>query len=159
MLNIKEINEQDNKKIRDFIIKNWYSTIMISKGKIHQIDKLPGFIAIDNNSIVGLITYDIVNKECEIVSLDSLIENEGCGTKLIEYVIEKAKIKKCKNVWLITTNDNTKAIRFYQKRGFIMSGFYYDSIKQARKIKKEIPIVGMNGIKILSEIELRKEII
>lgn len=59
------------------------------------------------------------NGECEIISLDSLIENQGIGTKLIEKVIETARQHQCKRIWLITTNDNIKAIRYYQRRGFI----------------------------------------
>lgn len=59
-------------------------------------------------------------------------------------------------MWLITTNDNTNALRFYQKRGFMMTNLYVDAVKEARKIKQEIPLVGYDNIAILHEIQLEK---
>ena len=73
--------------------------------------------------------------------------------KLINRVIEKAKLYRCKRVWLITTNDNSHAIRFYQKRGFEWVGFYKDSVQDSRKLKPEIPELGDDDIPIKHEIE------
>lgn len=53
-------------------------------------------------------------------------------------------------------NDNAKAIRFYQKRGFIMMGIYINEIQESRKIKPEIPLYGVDNIPILREIEFEK---
>ncbi|SFE14759.1 Acetyltransferase (GNAT) family protein [Thermoanaerobacter thermohydrosulfuricus] len=153
MFVIKPIDEKLKKKVIDFIIRNWGSPIMVSKGKVHLMDKLPGYVAIVDNDIKGLITYNIDNEECEIVSLDSLIENQGIGSKLLECVIHKAKEQECKRIWLITTNDNTRAIRFYQKRGFNMVALYVNAVQEARKIKPEIPLYGYDNIPILHEIE------
>ena len=72
---------------------------------------------------------------------------------MINKVIEKAKISGCKRVWLITTNDNTNAIRFYQKRGFEWVGFYRNSMDDSRKLKPEIPQLGEDNIPIKHEIE------
>ena len=56
---------------------------------------------------------------------------------------------------MITTNDNLRALGFYQKRGFILNKVFFDSIQQARKLKPEIPIKNENGILIRDEIELK----
>lgn len=53
---------------------------------------------------------------------------------------------------MITTNDNINALRFYQKRGFDMAGFYYNSLEVSRKLKPEIPLIGENGIPLKHEI-------
>ncbi|GAV25404.1 N-acetyltransferase [Carboxydothermus islandicus] len=110
---------------------------MVAKGKVHYVDKLPGFVALNEGKIEGLITYHIENGECEIVSLDSLKENQGIGSKLIDCVLSEAKKQGCKRVWLITTNDNLKAIRFYQKRGFNMVALYF---KFTEKFKNYLDI-------------------
>lgn len=149
-----EIDNKNREKVTDFVTGSWGAPIMVTKGKIHHMDKLPGFIAEENDNIIGLITYSIINGECEIVSLDSLSENKGIGSSLIELVIKRALEEKCRRVWLITTNDNTKAIRFYQKRGFDMAAFYHNSVERSRKIKPEIPKTGNDGIPILHEIEM-----
>lgn len=155
---IHEINEQLRDRVIDLIIKNWGSTIMVSKGRIHHMDRLPGYVAMVDNNILGLITYNIDNEECEIVSLDSFLEKQGIGGRLLEEVIKKAKDNNLKRVWLITTNDNTNAIRFYQKRGFNMVALYLNAVDKARKIKPEIPYYGFDGIRIMHEIEFEKKL-
>ncbi|WP_459499593.1 GNAT family N-acetyltransferase [Bacillus sp. C1] len=156
MVQIQKIKVEMREKIGLFMRENWGSLLMVSRGKAHQLDQLPGFVALEDDRIIGIITYEIKGNDCEIVSLDSYKERKGIGTKLVEYVIDSAKKQCCKKVWLITTNDNTNALRFYQKRGFIMTNLYIDAVKEARKIKREIPLVGYDNIAILHEIQLEK---
>ncbi|WP_432662059.1 GNAT family N-acetyltransferase [Wukongibacter baidiensis] len=153
MYHIREIDEGLSKEIGELIKENWGSPVMISRGQVHYIDKLPGYVMMEDNKIIGLITYNIKDNECEIVSLDSWIGNKGIGSKLISKVIERSEALGCSRLWLITTNDNTRAIKFYQKRGFNISGLYLNSIVRARKIKPEIPLFGYDNIPILHEIE------
>ena len=127
--------------------------IVVSRGNVHKLDRLPGYIALADGKIAGMITYHIQDEECEIVSLDSKIENRGIGSALIEKVVEVAKTLNCKRVWLITSNDNIRAIRFYQKRGFDLAGIHLHAITEARKIKPSIPVVGYDQIPVKHEIE------
>jgi GNAT superfamily N-acetyltransferase len=156
MIEIRPIDEQTRKTVVDFITESWGAPIVVTKGKVHSADQLPGFIAYINGQLTGLLTCHIENGECEVVSLDSIIENHGIGTRLLEEVIKKAKDQQCKRVWLITTNDNTGAIRFYQKRGFRLAGIRLNAIEEARKIKPQIPLYGCDNIPILHEIEFEK---
>jgi len=57
-------------------------------------------------------------------------------------------------MWLITTNDNTRALRFYQKRGFHLVAVYPNSLNESRRLKPQIPIIGIDGIPLRDEIEL-----
>lgn len=150
---ISEIKNEDKSSIANFIAENWGSHLTVSKGKVHDTTTLPGYICKDGQRITGLITYNIVNDECEIATLDSKIGNKGLGTKLIELVIDKARENNCKRIWLITTNDNTPAIRFYQRRGFEWVGFHKDAMDVSRKLKPEIPELGNDNIPIKHEIE------
>jgi len=150
---INEIKREDKPLVSSFISENWGSPIVITKGKTHNTMDLSGFIYKSNDKIIGLITYKIEDDECEIVSLDSKLENKGLGTSLINKVIEYARKVRCKRIWLITTNDNTKAIRYYQKRGFEWIGYYQDSVMESRKLKPEIPEFGFDNIPIKHEIE------
>jgi len=150
---ITEIRPEDSPFIASFIADSWGSTMSVSRGRIFNTVALPGFIYIKNKRVIGLVTYNIEKENCEIVTLNSLHNNRGLATQLIIKVIEKAKENDCKRIWLITTNDNTNAIRFYQKRGFEWVGFYKDSMNESRKLKPEIPEFGDNGIPIRHEIE------
>ena len=110
-------------------------------------------MAISDNEIVGLITYLIENSECEICSLNSFVENKGIGSKLISEVKKVAQDNDCARLKLVTTNDNIRAIEFYQRRGFVFSKIYVDSMKNARKLKPEIPMYADNGLPIRDELE------
>ncbi|MFC2136569.1 GNAT family N-acetyltransferase [Bacteroidota bacterium] len=149
-----EIKEADKDLVSFFISKNWGSTFIISKGIKHNAADLPGFICRKHSEIVGLITYNICHDDCEIVTLNCEINNLEIGSELVKKVTNIAKANKCKKVWLVTTNDNTNAIRFYQKRGFEWTGFYKDAVKESRKLKPEIPEIGFDNIPVKHEIEL-----
>lgn len=155
---IQVIDESVRDEMKEFLKVKWGSMIVVSKGKAHNLEELPGFVVIENERITGVVTYDVVDKYCEIISLDSVIENRGLGSKLLDKVIEIAKIVGCERVWLMTTNDNTKAMRFYQKRGFNLVGFYKDAMVKAREIKPEIPKIGYDDIPIKHELEFEKMI-
>ena len=95
----------------------------------------------------------------EITSLDSLQENQGIGSELVETVIHEAKERNLQKIVLITTNDNINAIRFYQKRGFDMAHLFRNAMDISRKLKPEIPLIGDNSIPLRHEIEFELSII
>lgn len=156
-IKIRPIENTDKDWINLLLEKRWSSTGIVTKGKVHQADKLPGFIALINNEKVGLITY-LLENDCEIITLDSLIIGKGIGTMLIKKVIKVAKEKNCKRVWLITTNDNMEALRFYQKIGFVLRAIYPNALKKSRELKPEIPLKGLDRIPLRDEIELEMKL-
>jgi GNAT superfamily N-acetyltransferase len=102
----------------------------------------------------GVITYRISNHECEIISLNSLVDNQGLGTVLIDAVIHEASKQACSRVRVSTTNDNLRALGFYQKRGFRLTNLRPGAVDEARRQKPAIPLTGDNGIALRDEIEL-----
>jgi ribosomal protein S18 acetylase RimI-like enzyme len=99
------------------------------------------------------VTYHLQDGECEVLSLDSLQEGIGIGTALLDAIAEEARASGCRRAFLITTNDNIGAIRFYQKRGWRMVAVYPGAVDKSRKIKPAIPLTGSHGIAIRDEIE------
>ncbi len=138
----------------NLVRERWGSTRVVSRGRVYQVDALPGFVAVSDGTPIGLITYNIIAGECEIVTLDSILERAGVATALIEAVKDVASRQKCHRVWLVTTNDNTASLRFYQKRGFKLLNVYPDAIARSRTLKPEIPQLGFDDIPIRDEIEL-----
>jgi ribosomal protein S18 acetylase RimI-like enzyme len=61
-------------------------------------------------------------------------------------------------VHVTTTNDNTRALRFYQRAGFDLTALRPGAVAEARKSKPEIPEVGEDGIPIRDELELTMEL-
>lgn len=151
---MERIRQENRAFINDFLRKHWFSTNMIVRGQSIDMTKASGLFAMENGEIMGLVTYMIRDNVMEILSLDSLRENQGLGTKLLQAAIEEAKKGGCRKVVLITTNDNLNALRFYQKRGFDMVRLYCNAMETARKLKPAIPLIGENDIPLKHEIEL-----
>lgn len=132
--------------------------MVISSG-MFRCDELDGYAALDeDDEIIGCITYAINGKDCEIISLDSIIEKKGIGTALLQQVEETAKHAHCQRIKLITTNDNVHAMAFYQKRGYQFAALFPNAVEKARRLKPEIPEKAENGILIRDKILFSKVI-
>ena len=59
-----------------------------------------------------------------------------------------------RRLWLITTNDNTSALRFYQRRGWDLVTVHRDAVDESRRLKPQIPQTGDDDIPIKHELEL-----
>lgn len=151
---IRPLNKEDRNWVACLIKEHWGSIKIVSRGKLYDADVLPGFVAVKEDKPIGLVTYRIDDDECEIVTLDSLVEGIGVGSSLMAAVKDVAVAAKCKRLWLITTNDNLSALRFYQKRGFCLVAVHPNALEQSRRLKPEIPLVGKDGIPLRDEIEL-----
>lgn len=152
-LSIQAINREYREAVNKILKDEWGCPPSISRGKAIDTTILPGFISLSENKINGVVTYNIENSECEIVTLNSFEENKGIGTALICMVITAAKEKCCNRIWLITTNDDVGAIRFYQKKGFDLVAAHINAIDASRKLKPSIPLIGMHNIPIKHELE------
>lgn len=155
---IEPLQDEHRDWVARYLHKSWGDKMMVTRGRLVDCSQLAGFRAVRGDEVVGLITYEIRNDECEIVSVDSLVEGIGVGTALIETVKEEAVAAGCKRLWLITTNDNMHALSFYQKRGFVLVAVYPNAMKESRRLKPQIPYIGINGIPIRDEIELEMKI-
>ena len=107
----------------------------------------------DGDTLVGYALYEIAQGQCELLVLQSMVENTGVGTALINAVIDVARAAGCVRVWLITTNDNLHAIRFYQRFGFELDAVRIGAIAESRKLKPSIPLTGCDDIPIKHEFE------
>ena len=157
-IKIRRTELKDKPWIKKLIETQWGSDFIVTRGRKYYYDKLEGFIAETKGINRGLITFRVEDREIEIISLDSLLEKKGVGTELINKVIEFAVELKARRVWLITTNDNVDAIKFYQKRGFRIIRIHPGAIDLSRKLKPSIPAVGNYGIPIRDEIELEMKL-
>ena len=154
MFDIRPLDKTYKSWAHELINRKWGPPGIVTRGKLHETAKLSGFVAIENNEPTGLITFHIKRNACEIVSLNSLKEKHGIGSALIEAVTQTAKTRGYRRLLVITTNDNTRVLRFYQKRGFHIRAVYPNALEVSRKLKPTIPQIGVDGIPLRDEIEL-----
>ncbi|MFH1825409.1 MAG: GNAT family N-acetyltransferase [Candidatus Firestonebacteria bacterium] len=155
-IRIRKIKSVDIDWIKTIFNQRWGGDFIITRGKVHKPETLSGFIAEVDSKKKGLITFKITDKEMEIISLDSLLKKRGIGTMLVSRVIGLAKNQRIKRIWLITTNDNLNALRFWQNRDFRLIKIYPNALTISRKLKPGIPLVGEDGIPLRDEIEIEK---
>jgi len=151
---IRQIGPNDRTWVNSVLRDHWGSTDVVSRGRLHHADQLAGFVATDTSSNLGMVTYTIVGTECEIVTLNSLSEGRGVGSALLKAVKSIARESTCTHLRLVTTNDNLKALRFYQMQGFVLVALHRNALDESRKLKPGIPATGSDGIPIRDELEL-----
>jgi GNAT superfamily N-acetyltransferase len=152
-MKIRRLIPSDLPELDQFWEEHWGGPEMIVHGDVFRTDQLDGFIMDDQGEWIGLVTFFISRAGCEIISLNSLREGRGIGTRLIEEVIAVAREKNCTRVFLATTNDNLHAFGFYQKFGFELAALRRGAVNESRKVKPQIPLTGYQDIPIRDEIE------
>ena len=151
---IRAVDERDHSWVVDLITAHWGGDFIVIHGDLITPHLLPGFIAEKSNSqAVGLVTYQVHGEVCEIITLNSLVENQGVGSKLVEAVLEEARNSGCSRLCLTTTNDNQRAIEFYKNRGFRLREIREGAVTRAREIKPTIPELSPEGVPICDEWE------
>ncbi|MFT8708278.1 MAG: GNAT family N-acetyltransferase [Sporolactobacillus sp.] len=156
---IIRIRRSDKEAVREIMRQRWGSEKMAVHETIFDLTEQEGFLARKAQEVVGLLTYRMINhSEIELLSLDSFHENQGIGSALLDKLIDFARSQSLKSICLVTTNDNMRALQFYQKRGFTLCALHCHAVARARKLKTEIPLFAENGIAIEHELELKRQI-
>jgi len=172
-LSIRPLERADREWVAHFLDEHWGTTQIVSRGQAVYGHLLEGFIAerarpdagndaqeSEPPEKLGLLTVKIdpAKRETEITTLNSLVKCIGVGSTLLETLENWALNAAMKRLWLVTTNDNLPALKFWQKRGYELVAVHRNAIAAARRIKPQIPITGLQGIPIRDEIELEKRL-
>jgi peroxiredoxin/GNAT superfamily N-acetyltransferase len=152
---IRPTTDADRAFVRDELVRHWRSPMVWSLGRGFDAPSLPGFIARVDGQRAGFVAIDMNpgGYQCEVVALISSVENAGVGEHLLEAAADAARDAGCTRIFLTTSNDNLRAIGFYQKRGWRLSNIALGSIDRARAFYPEIPRVGLHDIPMRDEIE------
>ena len=156
-MGIRRIKKDDGEEIYGFLHDHWSSHEIVSLKKVHDATLLEGFIAPSPaGDLNGLITLDVTDHGCEIVTMNSVYKGRGTGTNLMSCAEIFARETSCKRLWLVTSNDNVEAMAFYMRRGFRMSKVHRDALNEARKSNPSIPTHGHHGIEMHDLVEFER---
>jgi ribosomal protein S18 acetylase RimI-like enzyme len=153
-MEIRPATDQDRAAIEPLWIERWGSLRVVSRGRLHEALELPMLAAVEDGRLLGVLTYEIRDGELEVVTLDAVEPGRGVGGALLGAAADEARRQDCARLWLITTNDNTRALRFYQRHGLRLTALHRDAVEDSRRLKPEIPELGDDGIPIRDELEL-----
>jgi ribosomal protein S18 acetylase RimI-like enzyme len=159
-MRVREATPADRDWIERFLDEN-HSRRVARRGELVAPLDHPMLIAeTDDGQRAGLLTYIVAGDKCEIHTLHTVRQWQGAGSALIAAVRETAARRGCRRLWLVTTNDNVDALRFYQRRGFRLVALRPGAVDDARRdLKPAIAAVGEYGIALRDELELELELI
>lgn len=143
---------------REFVLacvrKHFGGEPIVSLGQAYAMDDLEFVFSREGDAPAAFAAHRFYDGQCEIVALVSEVENRGHAGKVVDEVLDRARAKGCHRLWLVATNDNLHALRWYQRRGFHMVQVHRNSMERERAMKPLIPLIGSNRIPLRDEIEL-----
>jgi ribosomal protein S18 acetylase RimI-like enzyme len=157
-MHVRAMEPADQERV-DRFLSDHNAALAARLDQLVDARRQPAFIAEDDGELAGVLTYIVADTDCEILTLHAVQSWQGIGTMLLREVEQIAAEQGCTRLWLITTNDNVDALRFYQRRGFRLARLHPGAVDASRlRIKPGIPEIGEYGIPIRDEIELEKPI-
>jgi GNAT superfamily N-acetyltransferase len=150
---VHDLETHDQPWMHDFLLTYNHSLRVVSRGTLYYVPQLPGLIATYNQIPSALLTYHVADRAFEVVTLHAAVQRQGLGARLLAAGRDRARALGCYRLWLITTNDNEPAIRFYERQGLTLVAIHHNALHESRKLKPEIPYVGLGGKPLRDEIE------
>lgn len=154
-ITVRPVDATDAGFLREEMTRHWGGTRIWSLGRAFDADRIPGFVAVVDGERVGQVTYEVAHGgyQCEVVTLSVRGESRGVGSRLLEAAVNAARRAECDRVFLTTTNDNIRALGFYQREGWRLAALHKGYVDEARKRVPQIPKVGPSGIAVRDEVE------
>ncbi len=140
--------------VRAMLEVHWGSVQVARRGELLDASSLPGFLAEVAGQPAGLVLVAPRGPDYEIVSLSAALEGVGVGRALMRRSVEDARARGCARVWLTTTNNNVRALGFYQRFGMELCAVRLQGVEASRRVKPSIPLVDEFGVPIAHELEL-----
>lgn len=151
---VRPITPGDAEFVRGQLVRHFVSPEIWSRDKPFHADALPGFIAEVAGVPCGHITMHHAERETEVITLVSERENIGLGDALLKRAIEVSRDRGDTRLFLTTSNDNFRALGFYQRRGMRIVAVIPGAIDRSRQREPAIPTQAANGVPIRDELEL-----
>jgi ribosomal protein S18 acetylase RimI-like enzyme len=124
------------------------------RGELIDVLAGDGLIAERDGEPVGVILWQAhPDGATELTYLWAFNAGGGVGRVMVAAMVDRVP----RPIWVVTTNDNVEALRFYQRLGFRLRELRPGAVDEARaKLKPSIP-VERDGIAIRDELELLLE--
>jgi GNAT superfamily N-acetyltransferase len=153
---VREYREPTDGRWAEALLNDQLSgRLQARRGELIDVLTLHPLVAEDADGPAGLLCYSVDEDGWELAAMVTARQGRGTGTALVQALLVRAREAGCGRVWVVTTNDNMGALRFYQRRGFRLRTLRPGAVDEARRLlKPSIPDVGQDGIPLRDELEL-----
>ena len=151
-MEIRPLTDDDRPWVHRALAEAWGSTVVARHGVVVDAGALPGFVAVAGGRRVGLVTYSTADDAVEVVTIHVEQSGGGTGQALLGAVVDEARRSGATRLWLVTTNDNGRAIAFYERFGMELVEVIADGVRASRVVKPSIPMTGADGVEVRDEL-------
>lgn len=173
---VRSSRRTDRPEIDRILTESWGEPRAAAHDRLYDLTTLPALVATraakrpypdgaaavndpaTGELIVGVLTFDVEGDAIEVISIDASPQWSGIGSTLLAAATEFGMAERLARLWLVTTNDNLDALRFYQRRGLRVLAVHPDAVARSRVLKPSIPLIGAYGIPIRDEIVLGRDL-
>jgi len=96
---ICQVDETIRAKIQPILDETWGAPSLAINGKLWDSRTMPGFAAVNGDDVLGYLLYEFHSGVCEIMVLESVAQNIGVASELIEqwHVLSAGKVLQPNN--------------------------------------------------------------
>jgi GNAT superfamily N-acetyltransferase len=147
---VRLLVKSDRPALRKVLTEQWGLPVVSISGVHDDPSTLPGFVADDGlptgGMPLGYLTYIVDRDQCEVLTINALVEGTGVGRALMDAARTAAVNAGCRRLWLMTTNENIRAIAFYQRWGMDLAALHRNFADTVRAAKPGVDTSGRDGI-------------
>ena len=122
----------------------------------YRPDDVQGLCLRDGGTVLALVTWAAIGEEAEIVTLDAFEAGRGYGGRVLDEAERRLAAGGTRLVRLVTSNDNTRAVAFYQRRGYRLVRLHLGALDSVRRAKPGVPLTGIGGVPLRDLWEMEK---
>ncbi|MBO4143854.1 GNAT family N-acetyltransferase [Micromonospora tulbaghiae] len=158
-IRVRQARDEDRAALTALHEREWGGPIVVVHDTRYDLCDLPALVAVDDGgACAGALVYRVDGDGLEVVSLAASAPGNGAGSALLAAAEEVAVAAGADRIWLVTTNDNLGALRFYQRRGLRIVAVDVGAADRARAVKPTIPHAGTDGIPLHDELRLARHL-
>lgn len=152
------IDEDDPARIAALLSRHRGATAsgrVVIEGRSYGPGDVEALAGLDRQGATrGSLTFAMEDGLCRLVTLISDDPRDGAGTALVAHLMVLARSRGAAKLRVTVTNDQTEALRFFQKRGARMVAAFPGAVTAARAAFPDLPEKGVDGLPIRDEIAL-----
>ena len=156
---LRQATDADRTGLRA-LLDGWGMRPVARLGAVYDPGDDPAIVAVEpGGNVVGVLTYRPEGGDWELGTFYVTTRWGGTGTRMLDLLVELAEAGGARRIWLVTTNDNVDAMRFYQRRGFRFAELHAGAVDRSRAtLKPSIPAIGDHGIPLRDELVLTRDL-
>lgn len=146
---VRLLGKDDRPALQKLLDEQWGLPVVSISGVYDDPSTLPGFVADDalptGGMPLGYLTYIVDGDQCEVLTINALLQGAGVGQALMDTARTAAVNAGCRRLWLMTTNENIRAIAFYQRWGMDLVALHRNFADTVRAAKPGVDLSGVSS--------------